>query len=112
MLKLLNLSSSLRLDSGFSSLMKNSSLKELFFVGRGFGALFAPAGGFLFEAGSRPGGRLPFLDSPRKVRSKKATRMSTSLRFAAGNLRRAACGVRRETLFALRATFKQSRQVR
>jgi len=32
--------------------------------------------------------------------------MSTSLRFAAGNLRRAACGVRRETHFALRATFK------
>jgi len=37
-----------------------------------------PAGGFLFEAGSRPGSRLPFLDSPRKVRSKKATRMSAT----------------------------------
>jgi len=32
--------------------------------------------------------------------------MSATLRFAAGNLRRGSCGVRRETLFALRATFK------
>ena len=65
-----------------------------------------PAGWLFFEAGSRPGGRLPFLDSPRKVRSKKATRMSATLRFAAGNLRRGGCGVRRETHFALHATFR------
>ncbi|PZP74112.1 MAG: hypothetical protein DI604_10015 [Delftia acidovorans] len=48
----------------------------------------------------------PFLDSPRKVRSKKATRMSATLRFAAGNLRRGGCGVRRETRCALRASLK------
>ncbi|QFS63667.1 hypothetical protein GCS91_04795 [Delftia tsuruhatensis] len=42
----------------------------------------------------------------RKVGKAKATRMSATLRFAAGNLRRGGCGVRRETLFALRATFK------
>ena len=70
------------------------------------GCLWPSAGWLFFEAGSRPGSRLPFLDSPRKVRSKKATRMSATLRFAAGNLRRGSCGVRRETLFALRATFK------
>jgi hypothetical protein len=33
--------------------------------------------------------------------------MSATLRFAAGNLRRAACGVRREKHFALRATLKK-----
>src|SRR5256885_17053223 len=55
MLKLLSLSSSLRLDSGFSSLMKNSSFKELFFVGRGFGALFAPAGRLLRSEERRVG---------------------------------------------------------
>jgi hypothetical protein len=74
--------------------------------------LFDPAGWFLFEAGSRPGGRLPFLDSPRKVRPKKATRMPATLRFAAGNLRRGACGVCRRTRCALRAPLRQLRQVR
>lgn len=52
----------------------------------GGGAVQAGCLSFLFdsvaplatEAGSRPGSRLPFLDSPRKVRSKKATRMSAT----------------------------------
>src|SRR2546427_12994670 len=60
--------------------------------------------------GLGPAADLPFFDSSKKGRPKKDDPDARDP-FAAlrGNLRRAACGVRRETHFALRATFKQSR---
>ena len=56
---------------------------------------------FLFpEAGSRPGGRLTFFASPKKVSKERRPLLSASLRFAAGNLRCSTpAGVRR-TRFA------------
>jgi len=75
-------------------------------------SLQAPVGAFLFEAGFRPGGRLTFLSRYKKVSKEKRPNVRDPFAALRGNLRRGGCGVRRETHFALRATFKQSRRVR
>ena len=64
------------------------------------------------EAGSRPGGRPPFLARASKggKRTRPAACDPSAMRW--GNLRRGACGVRRKTLYALRAPFEQLRRVR
>ena len=63
-------------------------------LGRGSGLSFCS------EAGSRPGGRLTFFASPKKVSKERRPLLSASLRFATGNLRCSTpAGVRR-TRFA------------
>ncbi|WP_233630833.1 hypothetical protein, partial [Delftia sp. S66] len=59
-----------------------------------------------FEAGFRPGGRPTFLSRDKKVGKEARPELPTTLRFAAGDLRWAGCGVRRETRCALRASLK------
>ncbi|MDR0204628.1 MAG: hypothetical protein LBJ40_21000, partial [Delftia acidovorans] len=59
----------------------------------------------------RPGGRLTFLSRYKKVSKEKRPNVRDPFASLRGNLRRGGCGVRRETHFALRATFKQSRRV-
>ena len=57
--------------------------------------------------------RSPFLLLRQKKGTKeKATLLAATLRFAAGNLRRDAAGVRCRTRYALRAALKQLQRVR
>ena len=76
----------------------------------GFSSFFCEPVLFLrIEAGFRPGGRPTFLC--KKV-GKELAPMPTSLRFAAGNLRRQALGaLRQNSLRAFGASFKQLPQV-
>ena len=60
-----------------------------------------------FEAGFRPGGRLPFLSRDKKGSKEARPKLPTTLRFAAGDLRWAGCGVCRRTRCAL-ARFAQT----
>ncbi|PZQ69814.1 MAG: hypothetical protein DI563_19170 [Variovorax paradoxus] len=57
--------------------------------------------------------RSPFLLLRQKKGTKeKATLLAATLRFAAGNLRRDAAGVRCRTRYALRAALRQLQRVR
>ena len=56
-------------------------------MGPGPGLVFDPAGWLFFEAGFRPGGRLPFLSRDKKGSKEARPKLSTTLRFAAGDLR-------------------------
>ena len=63
--------------------------------------------------GLGPAADLPFFDSSKKRRPKKDDpNVRDPFASLRGNLRRAACGVRRRTHCALRAPFKQLRRVR
>ncbi|WP_235264144.1 hypothetical protein, partial [Delftia sp. RIT313] len=65
-----------------------------------------PGGGFS-RPGLGPAADLPFFDSSKKGRPKKDDpNVRDPFASLRGNLRRGGCGVRRETHFALRATFK------
>jgi hypothetical protein len=60
-----------------------------FFAGLLVGPFFDPAGWLFFEAGFRPGGRLPFLSRDRSAGHKKGSKearpeLPTTLRFATG----------------------------
>ncbi|WP_373784341.1 hypothetical protein, partial [Delftia acidovorans] len=64
-------------------------------------------GGFFSRPGLGPAADLLSFVSPKESRQSKGDpNVRDPFASLRGNLRRGGCGVRRETLFALRATFK------